>query len=215
MPRLAARVPRSRLHRIGFDGVVAPDAKPRSLVVPPGPAAADPMTGSADAAECEIETARSRPGRICRSRLLRPMFDNDMRHRPNSGGGGLETMAAILERTSSQTPKRCMVNSCPEPRHRVGDPMITLCGFAVSNYYNKVKMVLLEKGIAFTEEYVATGAKDEATLTASPLGKVPFIRLEDGRTLCESEVIVEYLEQAHPAPPLVPADAWGAAKVRE
>ena len=93
--------------------------------------------------------------------------------------------------------------------------MITLCGFAVSNYYNKVKMVLLEKGIAFTEEYVATGAKDEATLTASPLGKVPFIRLEDGRTLCESEVIVEYLEQAHPTPPLVPADAWGAAKVRE
>ncbi|MFO1341412.1 MAG: glutathione S-transferase [Burkholderiaceae bacterium] len=93
--------------------------------------------------------------------------------------------------------------------------MITLCGFAVSNYYNKVKMVLLEKGIAFTEEYVATGAQDEATLAASPLGKVPFIRLEDGRTLCESEVIVEYLEQAYPAPALVPADAWGAAKVRE
>ncbi|MFO1339808.1 MAG: glutathione S-transferase [Burkholderiaceae bacterium] len=93
--------------------------------------------------------------------------------------------------------------------------MITLCGFAVSNYYNKVKMVLLEKGIDFTEEYVATGARDEATLAASPLGKVPFIRLDDGRTLCESEVIVEYLEQAHPAPPLVPADAWSAAKVRE
>jgi glutathione S-transferase len=92
--------------------------------------------------------------------------------------------------------------------------MITLCGFAVSNYYNKVKMVLLEKGLAFTEEYVATGGQDEATLAASPLGKVPFIRTPQG-TLCESEVIVEYLEQAHPTPPLVPADAWGAAKVRE
>lgn len=93
--------------------------------------------------------------------------------------------------------------------------MITLCGFAVSNYYNKVKMVLLEKGIAFTEEYVGSGAKDETTLNASPLGKVPFIRLEDGRTLCESEVIVEYLEAAYPAPALVPADPWAAAKVRE
>lgn len=93
--------------------------------------------------------------------------------------------------------------------------MITLCGFAVSNYYNKVKMVLLEKGIAFEEQHVATGAKDEATLAASPLGKVPFIRLADGRALCESEVIVGYLEQAHPTPPLVPADAFGAAKVRE
>ena len=93
--------------------------------------------------------------------------------------------------------------------------MITLCGFALSNYYNKVKMVLLEKGIPFTEQYVASGPKDEATLAASPLGKVPFIRLEDGRTLCESEVIVEYLEAAHPSPPMVPVDPWGAAKVRE
>ncbi len=92
--------------------------------------------------------------------------------------------------------------------------MITLCGFAVSNYYNKVKMVLLEKGLPFTEEFVATGGQDEATLAASPLGKVPFIRTPQG-TLCESEVIVEYLEQAYPTPPLVPADAWGAAKVRE
>lgn len=92
--------------------------------------------------------------------------------------------------------------------------MITLCGFAVSNYYNKVKMVLLEKGIPFNEEYVASGPKDEATLNASPLGKVPFIRTPQG-TLCESEVIVEYLEAAYPTPALVPADAWGAAKVRE
>ena len=92
--------------------------------------------------------------------------------------------------------------------------MITLCGFAVSNYYNKVKMVLLEKGIPFTEEYVSTGMKDETSLAASPLGKVPFIRTPQG-ALCESEVIVEYLEEAYPSPALVPADAWGAAKVRE
>lgn len=94
--------------------------------------------------------------------------------------------------------------------------MITLCGFAVSNYYNKVKMVLLEKGIPFEEQYAGTGSKVEAaTLAASPLGKVPFLRLPDGRTLCESEVIVQYLEQAYPTPALVPADAFEAAKVRE
>ena len=92
--------------------------------------------------------------------------------------------------------------------------MITLCGFAASNYYNKVKMVLLEKGVPFLEEYVPSGPKDEATLSASPLGKVPFIRTPQG-TLCESEVIVEYLEAAYPTPALAPADAWGAAKVRE
>ena len=92
--------------------------------------------------------------------------------------------------------------------------MITLCGITLSNYYNKVKFVLLEKGIPFTEERVAAGSKDEAVLAATPLGKVPFIRV-DGQTLCESQVIVDYLEAVYPQPPLVPADPLAAAKVRE
>ncbi len=92
--------------------------------------------------------------------------------------------------------------------------MITLCGFSLSNYYNKVKIVLLEKGLPFTEEAVRTGSKDEAVLNATPLGKVPFIRV-DGRCLCESQVIVDYLEALQPQPPLVPADPLAAAKVRE
>ena len=92
--------------------------------------------------------------------------------------------------------------------------MIVLCGFALSNYYNKVKLVLLEKGVPFTEERVATGSRDEAVLAASPLGKVPFVRTPQG-TLCESQVIVDWLEAAYPAPALVPADPFAAAKVRE
>jgi glutathione S-transferase len=92
--------------------------------------------------------------------------------------------------------------------------MITLCGITLSNYYNKVKLILLEKGIPFTEERVPTGSRDEAVLAATPLGKVPFIRV-DGQTLCESQVIVDYLEAAYPEPPLVPADPLAAAKVRE
>jgi len=92
--------------------------------------------------------------------------------------------------------------------------MITLCGFSISNYYGKVKMVLLEKGIPFTEEIVKTGSKDEAVLDCSPLGKVPFIRTEHG-AMCESQAIIDYLEAAYPSPPLVPADPWQAAKVRE
>ena len=50
--------------------------------------------------------------------------------------------------------------------------MITLCGMCLSNYYNKVKMVLLEKGIPFEEEFVRTGSKEEAVLSCSPLAKV-------------------------------------------
>ena len=92
--------------------------------------------------------------------------------------------------------------------------MIVLCGFSVSNYYNKVKLALLEKGVAFTEERVMTGSKDEAVLAASPLGKIPFIRTEHGG-LCESEAILAYLEAAFPEPRLVPEDPWQAAKVHE
>ena len=92
--------------------------------------------------------------------------------------------------------------------------MIVLCGFPLSNYYNKVKMAMLEKGVPFTEERVLTGSKDEAVLSASPLGKVPFIRTPQG-ALCESQIIVDWIEAAHPEPALIPADPFGAAKVRE
>jgi glutathione S-transferase len=91
---------------------------------------------------------------------------------------------------------------------------ITLCGLPMSNYYNKVKLALLEKGLPFTEEPVSTGSKDEGVLAATPLGKIPFIRV-DGQTLCESQVIVDYLEARYPQPALVPADPLAAAKVRE
>jgi glutathione S-transferase len=52
---------------------------------------------------------------------------------------------------------------------------ITLCGFPVSNYYNKVKLALLEKGVPFTEDVVMTKSADPAVLAASPLAKIPFI----------------------------------------
>lgn len=92
--------------------------------------------------------------------------------------------------------------------------MITLCGSTISNYYNKVKMALLEKSIPFTEEKVGTGSKEETVLSASPLAKVPFIRTPQG-SMCESQVILDWLEATHPQPALLPADPWAAAKVRE
>lgn len=89
---------------------------------------------------------------------------------------------------------------------------LTLCGFAFSNYFSKVKLALLEKGIAFDEEYVFPSG-DPMFLQASPRGKVPFIRV-DGRTVCESQAIVEYLEDAYPATPLYPSDPLDRAQCR-
>jgi glutathione S-transferase len=95
--------------------------------------------------------------------------------------------------------------------------MLVLCGLPLSNYYSKVKLALLEKGVPFTEERTGkagVGAKDEDALRESPLGKIPFIRTAQG-PLCESQAILEYIESAWPEPPLLPKDPYAAAKVRE
>ncbi len=89
--------------------------------------------------------------------------------------------------------------------------MLKLCGFSASNYYNKVKLALLEKGVPFEEELAWLGETDKA---CSPLGKVPYLKTEQGG-LSESTVILEYLEDAYPHPALLPADPFAGAKVRE
>ena len=91
--------------------------------------------------------------------------------------------------------------------------MLKLCGFAASNYYNKVKLALLEKGIPFEEEKVFSASTEEF-LPLSPMGKVPFLRSPHG-ALAESQAIIEYLEDVHPKPALYPADPMERAKCRE
>lgn len=91
--------------------------------------------------------------------------------------------------------------------------MITLCGFGVSNYYNKIVLVLMEKNIPYTEKLVYPW--EQAKLAhASPLGKIPYIETDAG-PISESAVIVEYLECVHPAHPLFPRDPFQLAKCRE
>ncbi len=103
MQRLAALVPRPRLHLIRFHGVLAPNAKLRPLVVPQGPPAQEqPATEAAAAAECpdecQVETFQARPHRISWARLLKRVFDIDMQTCPNCGAGELKIIAAILDR---------------------------------------------------------------------------------------------------------------------
>lgn len=91
--------------------------------------------------------------------------------------------------------------------------MLKLYGFALSNYYNKVKFVLLEHGIAFEEVFVIP-SQDEAILEHSPLGKVPYLQTDQG-DLCESQCIVEYLAARFPDKAIFARDPWEAAKERE
>src|SRR5690606_13315971 len=68
-----------------------------------------------------------------------------------------------------------------------GGTMLKLYGFPLSNYYNRVKIALLEKNVPF-EEVLAVPGKDEVVRTHSPARKIPFIEVE-GEFLAESTAI--------------------------
>lgn len=92
--------------------------------------------------------------------------------------------------------------------------MLKLCGFHVSNYHNKVRLALLEKGIAFEEDANCRPSQTDEYLAKSPMGKVPYL-IVDGALLRESQVICEYLEEAFPQKPLLPKEPLARAQVRE
>jgi glutathione S-transferase len=92
--------------------------------------------------------------------------------------------------------------------------MIKLCGFRISNYHNKVRIALLEKGVAFDEDCEVHPSQKDEYVAKSPMGKVPYLEV-DGTRIRESAVILEYLEDAYPQTPLLPKDPLERARVRE
>ena len=89
--------------------------------------------------------------------------------------------------------------------------MLKLYGFSVSNYYNMVKLALLEKGLPFEEVPFYAGTSAE-TLAISPRGKVPVLGVEQG-FVNETAVILEYIEQSQAGKPLLPSDPFERAQV--
>jgi glutathione S-transferase len=86
-----------------------------------------------------------------------------------------------------------------------------------SVFPRRIRIALREKGIAYEEVVVDLpgGALRGAEFRRlNPFGQVPV--LEDGDlVISESIAILEYLEERHPAPPLLPADAASRAAVRQ
>ncbi|MEQ8312478.1 MAG: glutathione S-transferase family protein [Gammaproteobacteria bacterium] len=91
--------------------------------------------------------------------------------------------------------------------------MIKLYGMPLSNYYNMIKCVLIEKGMEFEEVLVKPNQEIEY-LSKSPMGKVPCIETSQG-FLSETAVILNYLDALGEGPSLYPADAFERAKVEE
>ena len=91
--------------------------------------------------------------------------------------------------------------------------MLTLYGFAVSNYFNMIKLALAIKGIEHKTVILYPNQSAEY-LSKSPMGKVPALETEQG-VLTETNVILEYLDEAYPEKPLYPGNMFEKAKIRE
>jgi glutathione S-transferase/RNA polymerase-associated protein len=93
--------------------------------------------------------------------------------------------------------------------------MVILYEHPVSPFAQKVKIALAEKGVAFESrlpDLLGGGAESEFA-AANPRREVPA--LVDGETaVFDSTVILEYIEDRWPTPPLLPASPAERARVR-
>jgi glutathione S-transferase len=91
--------------------------------------------------------------------------------------------------------------------------------FALAPNPKKLRVYLKEKGIDLPIEQVdimsGQNRTPEFLSRVNPLGGLPVLQLDDGSHLTESLAIIEYLEETHPAPPMLGATPLERARVRE
>ena len=92
--------------------------------------------------------------------------------------------------------------------------MITLYNAARCPYVARVRIVLAEKGIDNDMVEIDLSDRPAWLYEKNPAGRVPVIEEGGGRPLSESAVIMEFLEERYPEPPLLPADPADRAFVR-
>jgi glutathione S-transferase len=91
--------------------------------------------------------------------------------------------------------------------------VITLFDAPRCPYCARVRIVLAEKEIPFDVVEIDLSDRPGWLYEKNPAGRVPVLE-EDGRPLPESVVIMEFLEERYPFPPLLPADPADRALAR-
>ena len=92
-----------------------------------------------------------------------------------------------------------------------------LHGYFRSGAAYRVRIALNLKGMSVEHAFRHLRKGEQRApdyLALNPQGLVPTLELDDGTKLTQSLAIIEWLDETHPAPPLLPADPLQRARVR-
>lgn len=91
---------------------------------------------------------------------------------------------------------------------------LTLYAHPFSSYCQKALIALWENGIEFTYRHLEEPGANEERLALWPLGRFPVL-VDDGKTVAETSIIIEYLDLHHRGPVrMLPDDPKAALEVR-
>lgn len=90
-----------------------------------------------------------------------------------------------------------------------------LIGSLTSPYVRKVRIVLIEKNLAYDFVNDPPWAADSTVPEYNPLGKVPALVTDDGATLFDSNVLIDYLELIAPVPAVLDRNPHEALQLKQ
>lgn len=92
-----------------------------------------------------------------------------------------------------------------------------LYGYFRSSAVYRVRIALGLKGLGFDPAYIHLRKGDQfsdAFKAVNPQQLIPALETSDGDVLIQSLAMIEWLDETHPQPPLLPADPIGRARAR-
>lgn len=83
-----------------------------------------------------------------------------------------------------------------------------------SSFARKIRVMLIEKKVAHEVEMINLWEANDLKKT-NPVGKVPALKLDDGRVVISSPLIADYVDNQFPVPRFIPADPERRLEVRQ
>ena len=82
-----------------------------------------------------------------------------------------------------------------------------------SSFARKIRVMLIEKNVSH-EVIMMNLWEPNDYQTINPIGKVPALKLDDGRVVINSPLIADYVDGKYPTPRFIPTDPDGRLEVR-